>query len=298
MPIDISKNTWNGLKTRREPSSRLVYAATRSSQDFRCRAIGKAIHDRKVPATSERRSRAQGRSASVIRTLQEFLALKRLVPQVRPDIVVLQFFSNDWMNNNAVWESTSIEFEERIRPYYNLRTNRVEFEFPWYHPFTILLRSSALVGWITGKTTEILYQFYPHASFEPNEEFHQARFRESIDVTSHLLRQFARYVGRQSKLFAFNCAENNQHEYFKKIATENGFYVMDGAARHLESYNNSHITTRSRSDHFNEYGNHLLGEWLAENLVKEWEKSNESQEWSQPISNLHKQLQTGYHIKP
>jgi hypothetical protein len=206
-------------------------------------------------------------------TLQELMALERLFPLAQPDVVVLQFCSNDWMNNHAAWERASIAFNQRIRPYYNLKIRRIEYQFPWYHPFTILFRSSAAVGWAVQKTVETLHTMYPHDTFEPDPDFHSARFQESLDVTEYLLGQFAAYIGGEAKLFAFNCSEggdsHQQHEHFKRIASRQGFRVLDGAIRYVDSHDSATVTTKAATGHFNEHGNHLLGAWLAEHLVKE-----------------------------
>jgi lysophospholipase L1-like esterase len=82
-------------------------------------------------------------------TLQEYMVIDQYLPRVKPDLVVLQTCSNDFINNS--WELESHSYSNNnlsARPY--LETGRIRYRFPSrFGNYGPLLGYSRLAYWLT-----------------------------------------------------------------------------------------------------------------------------------------------------
>ena len=178
--------------------------------------------------------------ASGYGTLQERKLLERVlrVSGLRPDVFVLQFCGNDFVDNSPTLERESIAFAQRIRPYrdlargdvYTLGNNRL---------FVAALRWSAVFRSALTLTENVLYRTRHgyYLDLLPRE-VKAAAYDESVHVTGVLLAEMRRLV--QGSAYAFNCQDDklntfDQSAAFAALARAAGFTPLVGARRFVEN---------------------------------------------------------------
>jgi len=146
--------------------------------------------------------------ASGYGTLQEKKLLERLlrVSGLRPDILVLQFCSNDFVDNSPTLERESIALTQRIRPYrdaqggdvYTLGANRL---------FVAALRWSAVFRFGLNVTQNALYRLEHgyYLNLLPPEA-RAAGYAETAYITGALLREMRGLL--PGSAYAVNCQDD------------------------------------------------------------------------------------------
>lgn len=198
-------------------------------------------------------------------TLQEAMMLERLLRELRPEIVVLQFSLNDFTNNSLELERRTVLFQQMIRPY--LVDGAVVRRFPETHPYRIALRYSRLFAWMDAMAGVVLYHQYGDFNRLPQGPERAALERQAVEVSETLLRRIASTVPAGTQLYAFNRDESGAaaNRAFEEISGKAGFRIVRNLASAVDAHESPVETTLAEDGiHFNELGNRLLGERLAQ----------------------------------
>lgn len=197
-------------------------------------------------------------------TLQEAMILKRLLHDLRPDVLVLQFARNDFTNNSLELERQTVLFQQMIRPY--LVQGVIVHRFTESNPYLIALRYSRLFARMDTLVELALYRAYGDINRLPPGPERAALERQAVGISEQLLRRVASTTPPGTRLYAFNADESREksNRSFEEISAKAGFRVIRNIASFLDAQDSKVETTHSQDGiHWNELGHRLVGERLA-----------------------------------
>ncbi len=153
-------------------------------------------------------------------TLQEWMFLQQYLPIIQPDVVVLQFCSNDFINNHFELERHSqLNNNRRRRPYLQA-DGSVKFEVPALIGWDWLAEHSMFYDMLFTKTERYLNQSVPAEStseyFIEKEGTAYPPFAESIEVTGQLLAQFRDSLPSSTQFVVFSV--DNYKPFFETVS--------------------------------------------------------------------------------
>lgn len=215
-------------------------------------------------------------------TLQESLVLDRHLDRIRPDIVVVQFSSNDFANNSVDLERRSSDNNSRVRPYLqpdgtvrSLYPARTRFSAWFAGPRTWLASRLRIMNEVFRAADILESRLLPKLGFAYVDGEIRARgsgvpeFRRSVDMTREI---FRRIVGRAGKarVFAFS-ADDGEPYYaaFRSAARQAGVTVIESVPPALVRDGRGAALRALDRSHWSPAGHRVVGEALAGYFSKE-----------------------------
>lgn len=212
-------------------------------------------------------------------TLQELLALEDQLKQNTPQAVLLQFCSNDFVNNHFNLELRSrYNNNGLLRPYYE-RNGEIVFRVP-KRPASLrkfAARHSRFLYFIFSRI-DIVSSHREGESVESvisRDGLADADFAESVEITGQLLKGIRNAVPPDVPVFVF-CVDDFQPPYdlLHKLAEANGLVFIDGVPQAIRVAEERGLCTRAKDGgHWNEYGHKLAASVLSDFLANHWIKS-------------------------
>ena len=201
-------------------------------------------------------------------TLQEMLLLKEVTRRdgLVPDMVVLQFCNNDFINNTLKIEKDFIVFQQRTRPY--LVNDAVVYDLKKDRLFMFLLNNSYLFRFLLAKIELILLKILKGYSFRTMDaEAEASSLAEAVSITGNILDRM-RGLSPGTKYYAFNCDEETGRKYlgncFNEVMTKSGFIPLSGAVDYVKGGpTGERGIMAADGGHFNEEGHLRLAKFLA-----------------------------------
>lgn len=208
-------------------------------------------------------------------TLQEYLALKKRLGEVKPDLILLQVCSNDFINNSLDLESRSyFNNNLMVRPYWV--DGKAVYRFPrflghlrfwlggsrlFYQLFVQIDRAQAALakkGILRSVETDIA---------QDNGEF--AAFRESLAVTSRLLGMIKAEVGGVPVVGFMADDAQPYWDRWKDVFKEQDLELINSVPTAIKAAEAGGASLRLKDGaHWNEDGQRLCGEVLAKELLR------------------------------
>jgi lysophospholipase L1-like esterase len=202
-------------------------------------------------------------------TLQELLLLKQLKQKISPDLFVLQFCENDFMDNHLGVESHGILRTQFMRrPYYTADGTIKYFD----SPFAWLWRSPPTAeSKIFNKLDQIiqLLQFrYYHDYYLPNSpELAAAYDKEMLVVTSDLLKKIRVELPNIPAVMVNPCTSKGRlNGQWENLGTEAGFLTFSGPSDAIEGNRANKKLFVSDGGHLSPEGNALFGRAFVQAL--------------------------------
>ncbi len=206
-------------------------------------------------------------------TLQEYLVLEKYYDQLHPDLVILQTYSNDFINNS--WELESRSFRnnnQMIRPYW--RNGKIEYLYPcaWGRQKFILSSYSrlfyrifhSLQKWYTLLAKKHYFAMHTVEDIIEGEGGANFKdFRVSVNTTELLMRKI-KDKAAQTPVIAF--ATDNIEPYFKmfdEIFKRSHITFIDGLPALLVHNENLGVSLFLKNGHWNKAGHKIVGDFLA-----------------------------------
>jgi hypothetical protein len=199
-------------------------------------------------------------------TLQQYLLLDRIIDDVQPDAVVLQFCPNDFINNHFGLELESAYNNNGLRRPYLVDGEvayRTPARFPALRDFAA--RYSEFLYFII-KKIDLLGE-PPANPAEQRIEREGPRYRpfsESIVATDKILARIRARVSADIPVYAF--VTHHQYPYldtFRQLAGKNGIDFIDGTSQAVAAAEAEGITTRaSDGAHWNNEGHRIVADVL------------------------------------
>lgn len=202
-------------------------------------------------------------------TLQEWMIVEKYLPVIRPDVVVLQFCSNDFINNHFELERHSLLNNNRRRRPYLSPENEVFYGVPARWGWNWLDERTMFFELIFTRMERIFDRsVLPENQSEfriEREGMAYAPFAESIEVTKRLLTKFRDELPPGTKLLVFT-VDNYQPFYdtICEICYEENIPFAGYIPQRLDSLTRQGHTSHSLDGaHWNELGHAVAADVLA-----------------------------------
>ncbi len=191
-------------------------------------------------------------------TLQEYMIIDEYIDMIDPDCVVLQYCSNDFINNSYELELRSYWNNNGLTRPYLMENGDIVYALP---------KKGAAIRQIANKYSKFLYyiickldRFFEKDKVKGSvEKIIRKRGREfdlfdkSVLITERLIKMIIRRVPPDIKIYAFSCDWNeNFCREFKRISEENGIIFIDGVPQAVcKAKNEGLVTTVLDKAHWN-----------------------------------------------
>jgi len=207
-------------------------------------------------------------------TLQELLALKHYLPEVKPDLVVLQVCSNDLINND--WELDSKSYHNNTpleRPYWE--AGKIAYRFPRNFPALrlVLPRHSRVFHFIFTKI-ELLQLIAAKKGYLHSVEIDIQRqgtahpaFARSVAVTEELVMQIKNAAG-EAPVVVFSSDEvEPYHTELREMFARVGIAFIPHVPNQVAAAEEAGQKLRMKDGvHWNVNGHRVVGESLLQGL--------------------------------
>lgn len=200
-------------------------------------------------------------------TLQEYMVIDKYIDEINPDLVIIQFCTNDFINNDLPLEQESYANNNNlIRPYMN-ENGDIFYEYPRTlfnsNKFRFIAKHSKLLSFINFRIGSMLYDSVENEIV--NKGLEHRGFKRSIRITTKLMKQIKQ---RCNHIAAF-CVDYQQPFYdeVKQICFTQGIHFIDGIPQNIEIQEQKGFITRaSDKAHWNELGHQIAANKLYEYL--------------------------------
>lgn len=206
-------------------------------------------------------------------TLQEYLLVKEQLKIIKPDIFVLQFSDNDFMNNLREWESQEIVRNQTFyRPYYSAKSGNIQYSTsPFVRCYKFLYNNSYFFRRSDIILQRLQYKYYGDYSRKFAQQELEQLEKDSYDVTRHVLLLLKNEFSKDAQLFIMIDVTDDKHinELQLTLAKEAGYIPLLFPMQNLnkfEAENKNAVLRHADGGHLNILGNKILGEGLAEEL--------------------------------
>jgi len=203
-------------------------------------------------------------------TLQERMVLERFVPQVQPDLIVVQAGYDDFMNNEVDLEKKSfINNHNMRRPYW--RSGQIEYLIPshfplWFEPARS--HSRVFSNWYND-----LLQKKSEKERSVEDDIAKSGagypgFDRATSETRELFAQIKAVSAGRGLVVAASDLKEPYHSAFKKMFQELDILMIeDGAVAFNDALARGVDVYYRDSIHFNEAGHQIFGDALAKAIL-------------------------------
>ncbi len=205
-------------------------------------------------------------------TLQELMVARRLKTVFYPDILILQFCSNDFGDNHLQWQSHSVLRQLYLRrPFMNME-GKIEFSqdtlAPIYRSF--LFQNSRIINKIDSFINYFEFMFAGGYLKNITPELDKKYQAESIKITQRLLMDLGNEFPHIPKVMV-NCSadpkEPNSH--WQTLAKNAGFIPISKPTELIKKkLTEGEDLVHADGGHWNPNGNQLFGEALYVEIDK------------------------------
>ena len=206
-------------------------------------------------------------------TLQEFMILDRWIEKINPSLVILQYTSNDFINNHYDLERRSYyNNNSMMRPYLTKYGTLIyAFPKPWphFHEFSnrysqfvhfLLRRIDFLQSTWTITVEDVISK--EGAAFPP--------LQESIGITENILKKIQARLpsGTTTAVFAVDDTQP-YYDIFKSITNNRHIDFLDGVPQAIhEAERHGIVVMAADKAHWNERGHRIAAEVLQPHISK------------------------------
>jgi hypothetical protein len=189
---------------------------------------------------------------------QELLLLKRLLKQVKPDIFILQFCDNDFVNNHRQWESISIVRSQKYRRPYMDANGQTSFSNDWASAFW---RNPVLGASRTFNFFDILTQIAQskyYGGFGPTlgNDVQANYTQESRVITQNIINAMRDELSG-TPAYMVTCSANEVNNDWLKIAKDAGFIPLPQGFDAMHSLVQQDIASMLQKKPFDQKGSYL-----------------------------------------
>jgi hypothetical protein len=223
-----------------------------------------------------------GIEANSIRTLggggggygsyQELMVLQQIKQKVHPDIFVLQFCGNDFMNNHKKAEEDGIVRSQYMRrPYYNLDGTVSFVDSPyawlWRKPPT---GESKIFNKLDGVIQNMQYMRYKGYFRPDSPSLTNIYDAEMNEVTAVLLKKIRQELpDKLAFMVTCGAAREDKNALWVRLGREAGFTVLTTPSNILETAKADKKLFYQDGSHLAPEGNALFGKTFGEELFKQ-----------------------------
>ena len=186
-------------------------------------------------------------------SLQEYLLLKKL--DLKNDLLILQFCSNDFDNNILEIEKINGSINQYSRRPYLNKKNEIYYDQSF---FSKLLRTEYL-----GESRILNKIFFWYGNNKKHNEISIELKDHSYYITKTILKKI-RFLHPNKKFFIFNCEYSDKR--WEKLAKETNFIpIVENSINLQKAKENNLKIYYSDGGHYNELGHEIMGLSIAKN---------------------------------
>ena len=204
-------------------------------------------------------------------TLQEYMILDQYMDMIKPTLILWQFCTNDFINNDPALETASlINNNGWRRPYWVDGHIVYIIPKPWSGSFRIFAqRHSRLLHFLLSRWDRLL-AIYPVQTVEvqiKREGPAHKGFQHAVQVTSELMDKVRSRVG-SIPIVSFSCeAEEPYDSTFKEISSHYDVVFLQDIAEAVEAaYKRGDDVLHADMGHWSVGGHRLIGSLIGEHL--------------------------------
>lgn len=207
-------------------------------------------------------------------TLQEFMIINKWLDVVKPDMVILQYCSNDFINNHFELELRSNRNNNGMRRPYLTNRDKIVYAIP-KHSIQRNIRDIAckyfrFLYFVISRIDRLFYGKKKSGSVEDIIESKGREFPlfiESIKKTEQLVRKIATRCSKANiEIYAF-CVDNGHpyYEELQRISNKNNIKFIDGIPEAIQVAEQNGVVVRAADKaHWNEKGHQIAAKVLKE----------------------------------
>jgi len=199
-------------------------------------------------------------------TNQQYLFTKKFLKEskLKPDIVILQFCVNDFMNNSYLWETNTENYNQFLRRPFFYQNNHY-----FYQESLIgkIFRTEFLSKFKTPNYFFLILSIIKQKYFL--NEINKNILDNSINITQYLLIKL-KNLFKAKNIYAFNCKDTSSYPEIGWISVldSSGYKVLKNPSSNLKKLSlNEKIFFRD-GGHYNELGNKIIGDAILEEITK------------------------------
>ncbi len=200
-------------------------------------------------------------------SLQEYMILDKHYDEIKPDLVLWQFHSNDIFNNDYELESSMIAYNDQMtRPYY--RNGRIEWLYPVRSGklFASLLKNSYLLR-VINKRLQIL-ELEKDKSLAKLLYEDNPLIKKGVNTTIEIMGLVRKRVGA-IPIVAFS-TDNKPWvgNAFQDVCDEHGIHYLPIIPHEIERTEESGIVVIGSDGHWNDVGHAMAGQIILDYLLE------------------------------
>ncbi len=199
-------------------------------------------------------------------TNQQYLVTKEFLnkSQYSPDIILLQFCVNDFMNNSYEWEIKSQNYNQFLRrPYYKENNHLAYHNSILGKLFRLELFSILKLPNYILRTFSIIEEKFFQISID------KEILNNSIVITKNLLIKLKRLFPNK-EVYAFNCKDDNEYplNQWVKVLKNSDYIVLENPSKEMKKKSKNEKIFYVDGGHYNLLGNRILGTSVSEEISK------------------------------
>jgi lysophospholipase L1-like esterase len=197
-------------------------------------------------------------------SVQEMMILQKYILQIQPDLVVMQFTSNDFINNCYDLEFRSIQNNNLTRPYLNIN-NKIEYRFAKNYPN---LRNFA------NRYSRFLYFIFTRLdkAFRKTDSFKIEDYQESFELSKiayENIKKICKSKNIPLTSFMVDGVNNVESNLYHELMKQAGIEILAEVPNAIEQAEKVGKCCKAEDGgHWNHTGHKICGIVLADSILK------------------------------
>lgn len=203
-------------------------------------------------------------------TLQELILSKRIKEKFKPDMLILQFCSNDFYDNHLEWQSHTILRQLYLRRPYANTNGEILFSQSFLAPLyrSYLFQNSRILNKIDSLINSLEFMYHNGYSPRIDSALEEEYAEESIKITQMLLKQMSEEFPKIPKIMV-NCSmdQSKLNTSWTEQAKNAKFTPIFEPSNQVQSgLKNGEDLLHADRGHWNEEGNKVFGSSIAKRM--------------------------------
>lgn len=204
-------------------------------------------------------------------TLQELMLVQPWLERIKPDVLVLQYCTNDLADNSLPLEgrTSHVRNQKNLRPY--RMDDGIVYRLPRYHPYRLLYNHSRLFRKLDIEIMMLQYRFDDPTKRVGAEAQAVAADRvAAVSLTTQLMTQLSAAMPAGTRKLSISCDTSDAGETstWQTMALSAGLTPEVSVSAQVEAAGIRGQLVRTRDlAHWNRLGNRIAGEELARVLA-------------------------------
>ena len=206
-------------------------------------------------------------------SLQEYMVIDQYIDEIQPDIVLLQFCSNDFIDNSLLLEKEANYHVGLRRPYLD-EDDQIYYESP-LHPFNQLINHSAFIRFLGDKWRRLKGRLQWKSEDSAEAKIAQQglvypAYQQAVARTAAILQKIKLRVGDERAFFIFLADPYEpQRSHLRQICERLAIPFIDFPTTLFDQGYTKESYFAHDGYHWNEAGHRLIFEHLTAYLKKQ-----------------------------